>query len=247
MRKLFILLGLMLLLTACNAIGGGNNNGPGSPPANAIEISIIYAPESNEYMQEIMRRFNEAYRNGNNPVTGERLASGERPVFITGESGSSGVVMRQVVNAVTNPGSGNIAQPTIFQPSVSHWLALANFEARRDLFDLADSPGTALAPVVMAIWESRLKAIQDTVGYEEIGWEELLDVLGSTNGWQDYGIAGGRRTVYYGHTDPFISSTALSTLIAEYYASARANGFTDRRLTMDAVGDETVQAGRSGY
>jgi Ca-activated chloride channel family protein len=68
-------------------------------------------------------------------------------------------------------------------------------------------------------------------------------VLNSENGWQDYGIAGGRRTVYYGHTDPFVSSTALSTLIAEYYASARSNGFTGRRLTVDEIRDEAVRDG----
>src|SRR5690606_27488637 len=121
-------------------------------------------------------------------------------------------------------------RPTIFQPSVSHWLSLANELARREIFDLDEAQPTANAPVVMAIWESRLQAIKDSTGQDEIGWEELLDVLNSENGWQDYGIAGGRRTVYYGHTDPYVSSTALSTLIAEFYASARATGFTGREL-----------------
>ena len=53
----------------------------------------------------------------------------------------------------------------IFEPSVSHWLALANYQSGRQLFDLADTQATALAPVVMAIWESRLKAIQHTIGH----------------------------------------------------------------------------------
>jgi Ca-activated chloride channel homolog len=247
MRKILIMLILLILmLTGCDVLGGDNNateTNLGPIPENAIEITIIYAPESEAYMPEIMRRFNESYRNGTNPVTGQRLQSGERPIYISGQSGSSGTVMFQIVNAVTNPSSGDVARPTIFSPSVSHWLALANHEARRDLFDVADSPGTALAPVVMAIWESRLQAIRNTVGYEDVGWEELLDVLSSPNGWQDYGILNGRRTVYYGHTDPFVSSTALSTLIAEYYASARANGITERRLTMGTVNNEDVQQG----
>ena len=151
--------------------------------------------------------------------------------------------MQGIVNAISAPNNANVYRPVIFQPSVSHWLSLANHLAPRDIFDLSDAQPTALAPVVMAIWESRIEAIRETVGYDDIGWEELLDVLASENGWQDYGIAGGRRTVYYGHTDPFISSTALSTLIAEYYASARANGFTGRRLTLDEVRDETVRDG----
>ncbi|PJF21014.1 MAG: hypothetical protein CUN56_13245, partial [Phototrophicales bacterium] len=168
---------------------------------------------------------------------------GERPIFVTGTSGSSGTVAQGIINALIAPNNTNVARPVIFAPSVSHWLALVNYESGRQVFDLTQARPTALAPVVMAIWESRLQAIQDTVGYDEIGWEELLDVLNSPNGWQDYGIPNGRRTVYYGHTDPFISSTALSTLIAEFYASARANGFTGRRLTLEQVNDPVVQDG----
>lgn len=245
MRTRFILLlTLLFALTACNAIGGGGdtddpNANFGEPPDNAIIVEIIYAPESDEYMQQIIPAFNEAFRNGTNPVTGENLASGERPIFITGQTGSSGVIMEGIVRAITNPNSPNAVTPTIFQPSVSHWLALANFQSGRELFDLNDTQATANAPVVISIWESRLQAIRDTVGYDDIGWEELLDVLNSPNGWGDYGIEG-RQTVYYGHTDPFVSSTALSTLISEFYASARADGFTGRRLTMDVVEDPNV-------
>lgn len=241
----FTLLSAMWLLFVLTACGGGSGEGAvaNSVPDNAVEINIIYAPESDPYMQQIIPAFNDSYQQGINPITGERLAGGEQPVFITGESGSSGVVMQGIVNALTVPNSVNSAQPVIFQPSVSHWLALANFRTNREVFDLSETRGTALAPVVMAIWESRLQAIQNTVGYDEIGWEELLMVLDSENGWQDFGIPNGRRTVFYGHTDPFVSSTALSTLIAEFYASAQDNGFTGRRLTLDTVSDEVVQQG----
>jgi Ca-activated chloride channel family protein len=239
MKHWIWMLVVLLALGACTDAGEAT----AGVPENAIEISIIYAPESEDYMKTIIPRFNESYRSGINPVTGERLASGEKPIYVTGRSGSSGTIMQGIVNAVENPGSSNVERPTIFQPSVSHWLALANYETGRTLFDLADSPATANAPVVMAIWESRLQAIRNTVGYDDVGWSELLDVLNSPNGWQDYGIPNGRRTVYYGHTDPFISSTALSTLIAEYYAAARVTGFTGRRLTLDEVSNPDVQAG----
>lgn len=238
---------LMGLLTACGVLGGEEPSSVtvdgGSIPNNAIEISIIYAPESDEYMQTIIPAFNQSYRDGINPVTGERLTNGERPIYVTGESGSSGVIATAIVNTVRNPNSPNTVQPTIFQPSVSHWLALANFESGREIFDLQEARATALAPVVMAIWQSRLEAIQNTVGYDEIGWDELLAVLDSPNGWRDYGIPDGRRTVYYGHTDPFVSSTALSTLIAEYYAAARVDGFTGRRIGLTEVNNPDVQQG----
>ncbi|MFQ3658157.1 MAG: extracellular solute-binding protein, partial [Anaerolineae bacterium] len=230
----------LAVLAGCTGDGGGSSS---AAPANAIEITIIYAPESADYLPTIMNQFNESYRQGINPVTGQRLAAGERPIFITGRDGSSGTVMQGIVNAVLTPNSENVARPTIFQPSVRHWLALANYQARRELFDLADSPATANAPVVMAIWESRLRAIQQTVGYDNIGWEELLMVMNSANGWQDFGLPNARRTVFYGHTDPFVSSTGLSTLIAEFYAAARSVGINERTLSLSTVNNEEVRAG----
>jgi Ca-activated chloride channel homolog len=229
---------MALVLVACDDEGGDSatsNNTNNQPqeqiPAGAVVVDIIYAPESDQYMPKIIDDFNTAHRT-TDPV-----------IYVRGEPGSSGKIMQAIVNAITAPTNVNVAKPTIFQPSVSHWLSLANFLSRKDIFDLTDTQPTANAPVVMAIWESRLNAIQETVGYEDIGWEELLDVINSENGWQDYGIAGGRRTVYYGHTDPFVSSTALSTIISEYYASARATGFTGRRLTVDQIRDEDVRDG----
>jgi Ca-activated chloride channel family protein len=245
-RRLLILL-LIGMFSLSGCIGQDANStestGTVARPSNAIDVSIIYAPESHQYLPQVIDDFNRAYAQGRNPITGERLASGERPIYVTGEQGSSGTVMQGIVNAFIAPNNQNVARPVIFQPSVSHWLALANYQSGRAVFDLSQARATALAPVVMAIWESRLQAIRQTLGYEDIGWEELIDVLSSPNGWQDYGIPDGRRTVYYGHTDPFISSTGLSTLIAEFYAAARADGFTGRRLTLEQVNDPEVQAG----
>lgn len=247
MKKYLLLMGLLivLVLTGCDTNSSNNNAGvdAGSIPANAIEISIIYAPEFREAMAKIIPDFNDAYRRGTNPVTGQPLASGERPIYVHGKDGSSGTVMQAIVNAIIAPNSANVEKPVIFSPSVAHWLALANHLSNRELFNISEARPSALAPVVIAIWESRLKAIQNTVGYEDIGWEELLQVLAAENGWQDFGLPNARRTVYYGHTDPYVSSTGLSTLISEYYAAARKNGFTGRVLTMDEVTDEAVRDG----
>jgi Ca-activated chloride channel family protein len=250
--RLLLLLLPMLLALACGGIGGDGGGGPTAvsvagntvePPAGALEISIIYAPEEELYLKEAIEQFNQAYREGRNPVTGQPLAAGEMPIFVHGQSGSSGTVAQGVINALIAPNNTNVARPTIFSPSVSHWLALVNFQTGREIFDVGGSPPTALAPVVMAIWESRLKALQEKNGGEPVGWEELLEVLRSPNGWADYKIPGDRTTVYYGHTDPFISSTALSTLIAEFYASARRGNPDIRRLTLAEVNDKDVQQG----
>jgi Ca-activated chloride channel family protein len=252
----FILLSTCFIL-ACGGIGGNDGGGltlsgedtAAECAANAVEIEIIYAPESQLYLDgeiyDAIRRFNQAYSEGRNPVTGQPLAQDERAICVQGQSGSSGQIAQGIINAIIAPNNANVSKPTLFSPSVSHWLALVNFQTGRQVFDLADSPPTALAPVVMAIWESRLKAIQEKEGATEIGWKELLAVLNSPNGWADYNIPGSRTTVYYGHTDPFISSTALSTLIAEFYASARASGDDPnfRRLSLEQVNNPEVQQG----
>lgn len=251
-KRLFILMLLPLLAAlACGGFGLGGDRDSSTPtnrleaPANAVQISIIYAPESDLYMPQAIEQFNRAYQEGRNPLTGQPLAQDESPIFVTGRAASSGTVAQGIINTFIAPNNDNVERPTIFAPSVSHWLALVNYQTGRQVFDLADSPPTALAPVVMAIWESRLKAIQDKNGGEPVGWEELLEVLQSPNGWADYNISGDRTTVYYGHTDPMISSTALSTLIAEFYASARYNSASAdfRRLSMEQVNDPQVQQG----
>ncbi len=246
----FIMLLLAGLLAACDlgSSGGGGGGGTTSnKPDNAIEVTIIYAPESALYMPRIIDSFNQLSAAGKNPVTGQPYAAGEKPLWVTdltdGKGGSSGTVMQGIVNAIIAPNNQNVAKPVIFEPSVSHWLALANEKSGRDLFDLANIQPTANAPVVMAIWQSRLDAIRQKVGHNDIGWEELLQVLNSPNGWCDYGVPNCRRTVYYGHTDPRISSTGLSTLIGEFYASARSNGFTGRVLGLDQVRDQAVEDG----
>ncbi|MEW5957241.1 MAG: extracellular solute-binding protein [Chloroflexota bacterium] len=255
-KRLFFIWLPLLTALAC-ALGSGSGDGgdatvadSGQPcAANAVEISLVYAPESQLYLAgdiyKALDEFNRAYAEGRNPITGQSLAEGEQPICVKGQSGSSGTIAQGIINAIIAPNNANVARPTVFAPSVSHWLALVNYQTGRQIFDLADSPPTALAPVVMAIWESRLKAIQEKTGNDQVGWEELLAVLNSPNGWADYNIAGERTTVYYGHTDPFISSTALSTLIAEFYASARYNSNVAdfRRLSLDQVNDPQVQEG----
>ncbi len=254
-KSLLVLLPLIFTL-ACGGAGGGDGSSGNAQnvaevqcAAGAVEIELIYAPEEELYMNgevyDAIHQFNQAYMDGKNALTGEPLAEGEKPICVKGQPGSSGKIAQGIINAIIAPNNANTARPTIFSPSVSHWLALVNFQTGRPIFDVADSPPTALAPVVMAIWESRLQAIKDKSGSDEVGWEELLAVLNSPNGWADYNIAGDRTTVYYGHTDPFVSSTALSTLISEFYASARANSDDPnfRRLSAEQVNDPAVQQG----
>ncbi len=255
-QPLIVLMALMLvLLTGCGGEDPGGveisgprpaagyevytHNGGVNRPNNAIDVYIVYSPESEQYMPEIIRNFNTLSSEGKNPVTGQTWAQGERPIYVWGTdpvSGSSGTVAEGVINAIIAPNNTNVYRPTIFQPSVSHWLSLVNNQTNRELFDLANAPETALSPVIIGIWEERMLQLETLTGKsrQDIGWADLLTVL--EDGWPE-----GRPAVYYGHADPRHSSTGLSTSIIEFYACARQNGFTGRRLTADEVNRPEVQ------
>lgn len=210
---------------------------------NAVEISIIYAPEETKYLETAIAEFNRSYAQGINPLTGQRLALSERPIYVTGKAGSSGVVQRNIVNAILYPESAATERPTIYAPAASFWLSLINHATGQTIFDLAESPATALTPVVIAIWESRLQALQAKHNQQSLGWEDLLQVINDPDGWAGYGLPG-RQTVYYGHTDPYISSTGLAALVSEFYAGARYGAQQPAHtLTLDLVNDATVQQG----
>ncbi len=253
-RPVIVCAVLLLLLAACapSSVPAATSAVSSASPyvnsaacaANAVEITLIFAlnPQQN-YMTPAIDAFNSAYAQGTHPLTGSPLGPGERPVCVLGQLGGSSSTAQAIANTVIAPDAAQVARPTLFAPSVSTWLALANYRAGRDLFNMAEVQPIAYTPVVMAIWESRLTAIRDAIGSGRVGWADLMDVLASPNGWRDYGIADGRRAVFYGHTDPRSSSTGLSALIMAYYAAARADGFSGRRLETAQVNDPEVQAG----
>lgn len=212
----------------------------------SVEISIIYAPESELYLKQAIEDFNWTSDSGVNPFTKERWKSGEKKIKVTGKSASSGTVKDEIVNAVNGLNTDKVSKPTIFAPSVSHWLQLVNYETGKEIFKLEESPATANAPVVIAIWESRLNWIKAKNPGEEIGWEHLIEVFNSPNGWADYTTESDiRKKVFYGHTDPYISSTALSTLISTYFANAKyiSGNNSIEQLTLSDVNNEKVKNG----
>lgn len=215
-----------------------------------VEISIVYAPEyeGENLFPQFMAEFNNNYDRGVNPLTGQRLSSDDQIIHITGKPGSSGTVMQAVANAIIAPNNANVERPTIWIPSVGHWLSLANYETGRNLFDLANTKPTGNAPVVVVIWESRLKALQDAYPGQDLGWEELLALMEDPQGWESYGVNTGRAAIYYAHTNPLVSSTGLSTYIAEYNAAMIYHaGLPSGPLTLEVVNNLTVQEGVKAF
>ena len=211
-----------------------------------VEITVIYAPEEKSYMEDtegregVITKFNRS----------------QEGIVVTGQPGSSGTIARKLVdtfNFIDGSGGWESAKsqldendhvtPTIYSPSVHHWLNLVNYRVGKKVFSLDDSPSTAKAPVVIAIWESRLKAIKNNYGGKdaEIGWDELLPLI--NDGWAGVDLDTKHKNVYYGHTNPNVSSTSLSTLVSEFSAAARLQGLGDgETLTIEYVEDRNVQS-----
>lgn len=190
-------------------------------------------------MPELIRRFNQLSAEGKNPLTGAALGADERPIYVWGtqpKTGSSGTMAEGIFNAVSAPDNANLYKPTIFIPSTASWLAWVNLQTRREMFKMDDTQPIAPSPVILGIWEERLKQLERKTGKsrDEIGWVDILRVL--ADGWDE-----GRRAVFYGHTDPRHSSTGLSTTIAEFYACARREGFTGRVLTFAQIDNDATQ------
>lgn len=123
---LIILFPLAFLL-ACGGIGGDGDSGLTLSDAEdndvqcasgAVEIDVLYAPESELYLDgevyDAINRFNQAYMDGRNPITGDPLADGEQPICVKGRPASSGQVAQGIINAIIAPNNSNVAKPTLF-------------------------------------------------------------------------------------------------------------------------------------
>src|SRR6185503_5243171 len=92
-KRLIGILLIMLagLLAACD-LGGAGPSGvaQSGKPANAIDVSIIYSPEENLYLPRVIQDFNQLSSEGKNPVTGQPLAEGEKPVWVTDATDGKG-------------------------------------------------------------------------------------------------------------------------------------------------------------
>lgn len=223
-RQLVLLLLVLFLLAACipnNPAGGGNGGTGGteqnqtpSPPSNALTITIAYSPEKDGWLQERISAFNAQQ----NVVNG-------RPVLVEGNNISSGKARTDIKNGAL--------KTTIWSPSASTWLEVLKQETLNQNIAVSSNP-MLLTPVVISMW----KPMADAMGYPDkpVGWSDILDLVNDPQGWGRYGHAEWGR-FSWGHTDPEISTTALSTLIAEFYAATGKQ----RGLTVEDVQNATSQ------
>jgi hypothetical protein len=245
-NALLCILGLVLFaLTSMSAHAQGSGE--------TIVVTIGHAPESNNYLggdEGLINLFNEVYLRGKDPLqcgSRQNLINFDCPflppdaprIQVVGKSEASGSIANDIIDRILNRNQSAYC-PTIFQPSVRHWLEIVNTRTGQSIFDLQSARDTAVTWVVIAMWESRLSAYQTHIG-AAISWDALLNLVVNPN--QNFLLALGRQEVLFGQTNPSISSTALSALTAEYYAVARSLGLLNPAGSIDAsiVDDPNVR------
>lgn len=206
---------LASLLASCSQLNLGNSGGDANTaPDNALKIKIAYSPEKEGWLTQRISAFNSTRSKANNQV-----------IFVEGVNKSSGAARTEIKN-------GQL-QTTIWSPSASSWLEVLKYESGRN--DIAVSnKSLVLTPVVISMWRPMAEAL----GWPDkpIGWKDLLELTQDPQGWGKHGHPEWGR-FSWGHTDPEISTTALSTLLAEVYAASGKQ----RDLTIADVQAETTQ------
>jgi Ca-activated chloride channel homolog len=211
---LLLLTLLASMLAACGDLGGTSADGTPQAPANALKITIAYSPEKDAWLKDRITAFNNS-----------RVKIGNQVAFVEGINKSSGAARTEIkTGALTT---------TVWSPSASTWLEVLKAETGNQNIALSNQ-SLVLTPVVISMW----KPMAEALGYpnKAIGWSDLLTLINDPQGWGSYGHPEwGRFT--WGHTDPEISTSALSTLLAELYA---AKG-KQRDLTVADVRDPASQ------
>lgn len=193
-RLLFL---IALILTACTPTGSTTGSST-SVPANAIKVTLAYSPEKEGWLKDRFAAFEATHPTVNG-----------RPIVVEGSNVSSG-------DARTKIKQGTL-KPTVWSPSSSVWLQVLKQETGDQSVSLSNRP-LVLTPVVISMWRPMAEAL----GWPkaQIGWKELLDLTQDPEGWGKYNHPEWGR-FSWGHTDPEISTTALSTVLAEFYAATK--------------------------
>jgi Ca-activated chloride channel family protein len=195
---------LAALLAGCGGGSGRTDGGATAAPANAIKVTIAYSPEKESWLKERIQVFN---------ASGAAL--GGQPIVVEGLNKSSGAARTEIKNGQLNV--------TVWSPSASSWLEVLKQESGKA--DLAVSNKSLVqTPVVISMW----KPMAEALGWpgKPIGWSDMLALINEPTGWGKFGKPEWGR-FSWGHTDPEISTSALSTLLAEFYAaSGKQRGLT---------------------
>jgi Ca-activated chloride channel family protein len=210
-RLVVILLALGAVVVAVVASGGGDDSKGGSaakPRSGDTRITFLYSPEKEALVKPLVERFNRE----------------DHGVFVEATNVSSG-------DAEAKIATGRL-KPDAWSPASSLWGRLLNHEADQPWVP-KDNPSLVRTPLVIAMWEPLAR----TLGWprKEIGFADILKLALDGRGWAAYGKPQFGQ-FKLGHTNPDFSTSGLSAVAAEYYATAgKKEGLTEADVTRPAV------------
>ncbi len=188
---LLLLIIIGLIASACGDLTDG-----GGASAGAVTITMTYSPEKDDWLKDRIAAFNRS-----------RIQVDGRPIVVEGINKSSGAARTEIRNRQL--------KTTVWSPSASTWLEVLKYESGNANIAISNQP-LVLTPVVISMW----RPMAEAMGWPDkpIGWADMLALIENPQGWGAYGHPEWGR-FSWGHTDPEISTTALSTLLAEFYAA----------------------------
>jgi len=199
-----VLLVIFLVAGVVGLIGGGGggsgdggsgngNGGTTAPPTapgseNAVRISIASSNTKEKWLHAAVDAFNAA------APTNPAFQVDGRPVFvdILQETIDGKQVDYRSGTMVSDTLSGKIA-PTIISPGEESWIAKFDREYRvanndADPIKASSNPLVVRTPLVVAMWESRAKALGCwPTPSPDCTWKALRELAANPNGWADYG------------------------------------------------------------
>jgi Ca-activated chloride channel family protein len=229
--------GLLVGATACSddegpsasVREGGGAAGVGDP-GDCVVVDLAVSSEKATLMTELAREFN-----GSDAAELE----GGGCAFARPQTKASGLAADLLSTEWDEDAEG--PRPVVWSPAASSWGAIVN--QRRSAEGLPEIVGEAdpfmQTPLVIAMPEP----MADALGYPEepVGWADIIQLSQDPQGWAALGHPewGPFRL---GKTNPNFSTSGLSALIAQAYASAgKTEGLSGEDLAAPAV-EESARA-----
>lgn len=109
-------------------------------------------------------------------------------------------------------------QAHLTSPASAAFVKLGNAQSRQAMGQdlIVKTENLVLSPVVIAMWKPMAEAIG--WGKQPIGWNDILSLAKSAQGWSAYGFPQWGR-FKFGHTHPEYSNSGLISVFAEAYAA----------------------------
>jgi Ca-activated chloride channel family protein len=236
MRRLTpLLIALSLVAAACSLSGDDDASGQRDrdafgDPGDCIVVDLAVSSEKTALLSDLARSFNDDE---------DAARVDDKCVFARPQGKASGLATTLLADGWDEEAEG--PRPVVWSPAASTWGAILNQRLADDGRPAMapDSEPFQLTPLVIAMPEPMATAL----GYpdEPVGFADIAELARNPAGWGAYGHPewGPFRL---GKTNPNLSTSGLSALLAQYYAAA---GKTEGLSGEDLANPQVVELSRS--